>query len=135
MRRLMIAIVVLVVLGGGGYLAVTASQGKPGNAPQPTTTPIGKTTSINTGGEVVAEAEVLPIRFAELSLATTGIISQVLVAEGDSVKQGQALLRIDSKRQAAAVTQAQAALDAAKAKQATSQATLAKAQAALAQLR
>jgi HlyD family secretion protein len=131
----MIAIVVLVVLGGGGYLAVTASQGKPGNAPQPTTTPIGKTTSINTGGEVVAEAEVLPIRFAELSLATTGIISQVLVAEGDSVKQGQALLRIDSKRQAAAVTQAQAALDAAKAKQATSQAMLAKAQAALAQLR
>src|SRR4051794_32870734 len=121
MRRIIIAIVVLVVLGGGGYLALTASQGKPGNAPQATATPPGKTTSINTGGEVVAEAEVLPIKFAELSLATTGIVSQVLVAEGDSVKQGQVLLRTDAKRQAAAVVQAQAALDASKAKQATSQ--------------
>src|SRR4051794_35722879 len=135
MRRIIIAIVVLLMVGGGGYLALTASQGKLGNAPQPTATPPTKTTSINTGGEVVAEAEVLPMKFAELSLPTTGIVAQVLVAEGDSVKQGQVLLRIDSKRQAAAVSQAQAGLDAAKAKQATSQATLAKAQAALAQLK
>ena len=57
----------------------------------------------------------MPARVAGLSLPTGGIVAEVLVAEGEQVAAGQMLVRLDSARQAAAVTQAEAQLQRAQA--------------------
>ncbi|MCJ7512517.1 MAG: efflux RND transporter periplasmic adaptor subunit [Anaerolineales bacterium] len=57
---------------------------------------------------VVADGRVIPVRSAELSLETGGAVSEILAAEGDSVKQGQPLVRLSSADQlTAAVASAQ----------------------------
>ena len=63
----------------------------------------------------MAEAKVVPARVAGLSLPTGGIVAEVLVNEGGQVAAGQTLVRLDSARQAAAVTQAEAQLQRAQA--------------------
>ena len=130
MRRIIVVTVVLALVSAGVYYAL-ASQGKAISSAAPTATPTGNPALQNTGGEVVAGAELLPLQSVELSLAATGIVSQVLVSQGDTVKKGQVLVRVDSQRHAAVVAQAQGTLDSAKAKQAASHVTLARAQAAL----
>ena len=69
------------------------------------------------GGDVIAEARVVPTRYVSLSLATGGALAEVFVAEGARVRSGQLLARLDTARQAsAAVNQAEAALHGAEAK-------------------
>ena len=141
MRRIILVIIVLLVAGGVLY-TVQASGGRPANSPAavqaaPTAArpaPAARLPLLSTDA-VVALADVLPVTSAELNFAAPGIVSAVLVSDGDSVKKDQVLVRLDSKRQAAAVTQAQATLDRVKAVQAATQATLTRAQAVLAQLK
>src|SRR5262249_4640451 len=94
---------------------------------QPTIAPIPSTLHQRGSDEVFAEAEVLPITSAELSLASTGVVSEVLVSAGDLVSKNQVLLRLDASAEAARLKQAQASLDRAKASHASA---LASAQAA-----
>lgn len=62
-----------------------------------------------TAGEVVAEAKVVPVKTSALSLPIGGVISEILVSEGDSVQEGALLLRLSFSNQArAALLQAQA---------------------------
>lgn len=77
---------------------------------------------VKADGRIVADGRVVPVRSAELSLSTSGIVAEVLVAEGDQVETGQLLLSLQADRQRANVAQAQAGvqravalLDAAKA--------------------
>jgi HlyD family secretion protein len=65
--------------------------------------------------EVIAEAAVVPVRHAALSLSASGIVAEVLVEEGDVVEEGQMLLRLQDTHQQAAVAQAEAALESARA--------------------
>lgn len=60
---------------------------------------------------VIAEAAVVPVRHAALSLSASGIAAEVLVAEGETVEEGQLLLRLRDAHQQAAVAQAQAGLE------------------------
>ena len=141
MRRIILVVVVLLVAGGALY-AAQVSGGRPANSPAaaqaaPTTArpaPAARLPLLSTDA-VVALADVLPVTSAKLSFAAPGIVTAVLVSDGDSVKKDQVLVRLDSKRQAAAVTQAQATLERVKAVQAATQATLGRAQAVLAQLK
>lgn len=57
-----------------------------------------------------ADGKVVPVRSATLSFATAGAVAEVLVKEGDKVRAGQVLVRLNSARQVAAVTQAEAQL-------------------------
>lgn len=66
-------------------------------------------------GDVVADAVVVPARRAELAFARGGSVARVSVAEGDAVKAGQELVRLDGADEAAAVLQAEADLAAAEA--------------------
>lgn len=43
---------------------------------------------------IVAEGRLEPIQYAEIAFSTSGVVSQVLVKEGESVKQGQPLLHL-----------------------------------------
>jgi HlyD family secretion protein len=65
---------------------------------------------------VVAEGTVVPVRHASLSMAASGIVEEVLVQEGEMVEAGQAILRLQSAHQRAAVAEAQAGLAAAQAR-------------------
>jgi HlyD family secretion protein len=67
---------------------------------------------------VSAQGFVVPQRSSDLAFRSGGRVMEVLVAEGDQVKQGQALIRLQDDQLKAAVAQAQAALDLAKANRA-----------------
>lgn len=99
-------VVVLSAIGFAGYqqfLAPTAETPTP--APQ-----------VQATDEVIAaQGFVLPTRSVDLAFRTGGRVAEVLIAEGDQVKQGQALIRLQDDELKAAVAQAQAALDLARA--------------------
>ncbi|MGH8232212.1 MAG: efflux RND transporter periplasmic adaptor subunit [Steroidobacteraceae bacterium] len=67
-------------------------------------------------------------RQATVSAQITGTLNQVLIEEGDHVKEGQVLARLDDTAQQAALAQAQAQLQAAQAQQTQYQAMLNQAQ-------
>jgi HlyD family secretion protein len=83
-------------------------------APVPVTpTPVPAT---KVDAEVVsAQGFVVPQRSSDLAFRSGGRVTEILVAEGDQVKQGQALVRLQDDQLQAAVAQAQAALELAKA--------------------
>ena len=95
-----VGVVAYVILTQGG-LSATASESTPEAA-------TGEIPAVKANNEVVADAVVVPAQSAQLSMATGGIVSEVLVAEGDQVEAGQVLERLDAARQAAAVAQAEA---------------------------
>jgi HlyD family secretion protein len=64
---------------------------------------------------VSASGEIKPKRFVNVSANVSGRITDLLVAEGDTVRRGQVLARIDSTRFAAGERQSAAAVEAARA--------------------
>jgi HlyD family secretion protein len=77
--------------------------------PEPTLPPVMAANNVR------AEARVVPVRSAELSLPAGGRVALLDVQEGDAVREGQVLLAVDATDQAAAVAQARADLKAAEA--------------------
>lgn len=117
MRRwLLIMIVLLVVLGGGGYYAM--QQGLiPGSTteatPDATTAADSAAPAVQAdtpAPSVVADARLVPVQRADLSLAVGGVVAEVLVQEGDTVTAGQLLVRLNANQQQVAVARAQADL-------------------------
>ncbi len=114
MKRLFIVIVILVLLAGGAFLALQATGALPGAAtttPQATLSP-----PVKAAGQIVAEARVMPVRSATLSLSPGGVVSQVLATEGDRVEAGQVLVRLETRDLELQLAQAEANLAAAEAK-------------------
>jgi len=107
---LIVGIVALSIVGFFGYQRFLA----PTSTPTPTPTP-----AVKVAAEVVsAQGFIVPQRSSDLAFRSGGRVSEVLIAEGDRVKQGQALIRLQDDQLQAAVAQAQAALDLAKANRA-----------------
>jgi HlyD family secretion protein len=77
----------------------------------PTPTPITKTEA----AVVSAQGFVVPQHSSDLAFRSGGRVAEILVKEGDVVKQGQALIRLQDDQLQAAVAQAQAAVDLAQA--------------------
>ena len=103
---LIIGVIAVSVIGFFGYQRFLA--------PIPVTstpTPAAKTDT----AVVSAQGFVEPQHSSDLAFRTGGRVTQILVAEGDGAKQGQALIRLQADQLQAAVAQAQAALDLAKA--------------------
>jgi RND family efflux transporter MFP subunit len=73
---------------------------RPSPSPSPSPSP--------TDDAVGARAVVVPNRQAELAMAVSGTVAQLLVAEDDEVRQGQLLLRLDDSTRRAAVAVARA---------------------------
>jgi HlyD family secretion protein len=114
MKKWMIGVVLIAVLAVGAYLVF--GDGLPWAAaseePAETETVLPP---VEAAREVVAEAKVVPVQYATLSLPTGGIVSQVLVTEGEDVEAGQLLVQLESAQQAAGVAQAEAGLQRAQA--------------------
>ena len=64
---------------------------------------------------VRADAVVMPVRSADLSMPKAGVVSEVLVDENELVGEGQVLVRLDDADAVAALQKAEAALEAAQA--------------------
>jgi RND family efflux transporter MFP subunit len=130
MKRSLAAVTtaVLLMVCALGTFYVSAQQARASRLAQPAVTPLPPAPTLREAGSVVAEAEVLPITSAELSLAANGVVSEVLVSRGELVSKNQVLLRLDTSLEAARLKIAQAALDRAKAGHASALVTLTTAQ-------
>ncbi|HEU5103925.1 MAG TPA: HlyD family efflux transporter periplasmic adaptor subunit [Roseiflexaceae bacterium] len=73
-------------------------------------------TPVQTDEKVLAEAKVMPTRYAALSFEIGGTIAQVLVQEGQQVEAGQTIAQLDSATKAANLARAEAQLKAAEAR-------------------
>lgn len=69
-----------------------------------------QTDPVKVDQRVIAEGYVTPVKASGLNFAMAGLISEVLVAEGDEVKEGQVLARLDDRELQAKYKQAQAEL-------------------------
>ncbi|MEZ4709100.1 MAG: biotin/lipoyl-binding protein [Caldilineaceae bacterium] len=97
-----------VVLGVAGYLGVnTFAQSTIDNA---ASTEQAAPVAISESAAIIVDAAVVPVREADLSMATSGIVKTVLVEEGDYVLAGQPLVHLNDERLQAALAQAQANL-------------------------
>ncbi|MBN1652342.1 MAG: efflux RND transporter periplasmic adaptor subunit [Deltaproteobacteria bacterium] len=70
---------------------------------------------------LVITGTALPIAEAKVGPKTTGVIASMLVEEGDLVKTGQLLFRLDTANQVLALTQSEAALSSAMVAESTAQ--------------
>ena len=105
MRRLLIGIGVLVVVAVGALVIFSLAGGNGEDDPAETTLP-----PVETGDLVEADAVVVPVRSADLSLPSAGTVAELLVAVGEQVDAGQVLVRLDAEQEAAALAEAGAAL-------------------------
>lgn len=117
MKRLLLIVIILVVLGGGGYYAMQS-----GLLTRPTaaTTPTATEAQANSNApapqsegatpSIVADARLVPVQRADLSLSTGGIVAEILTQEGEAVVAGQLLVRLNANQQQVAVALAQADL-------------------------
>jgi HlyD family secretion protein len=118
MRRWIIILVLLLLVAAGGYAAVQTglvtipgqSQATPPAATGPNGAAALGVPGQALGGSVVADARVVPVKEANLSLAASGIVDALYVAEGDIVEAGQVILRLENAQQKVAVARAQADL-------------------------
>ena len=111
-------VVVAVVLAGLWFLRGGPSIEVETVTAQPPATTGGATAILQATGYVTARRE------ATVSTQITGTLIQVLIEEGDHVKQGQVLARLDDTAQQAGLAQAQAQLQASEAQLIQYQASL-----------
>lgn len=103
----LVAVVVLAAAGLGSYLAIGGSD-SPAAATTTTTTQPVSTGTIRQS--VSADGTLAPARDDALNFSSAGVVTAVRVTEGQRVRKGQALARIDSASLAAAVAQDRATL-------------------------
>jgi RND family efflux transporter MFP subunit len=105
------AVALLVVLGGGTWFALSARSGVAVHTAtaQALAAGGGVASVLDATGYVTARRE------ATVSAQITGKVTEVLFDEGDHVKAGQVIARLDDTAQRAAVAQAQAQLQSAQA--------------------
>ena len=113
MRRWLIILIIVIVAGSVGYYFYSQGVLQPPGVAEATATPLP---AIETNPQVIVDAVVVPARFAALSLPASGIVAEVLVAEGDSVEAGQVLARLENERQVIAIAQAEAQVNSAQAR-------------------
>ena len=104
---LIVGVVAVSAIGFLGYQQFLA----PTSALTPTPAPAVKMEA----AVISAQGFVVPQRSSELAFRSGGRVTEILIAEGDQVKQGQALIRLQDDQLQAAVAQAQAAVDLAQA--------------------
>jgi multidrug efflux pump subunit AcrA (membrane-fusion protein) len=88
MKKWIIGVVIIAVLVTGAYLVFGDGLPWAAASEQPAETE-AVLPAVEAAREVVAEAKVVPVQYATLSLATGGIVSQLLVTEGENVEAGQ----------------------------------------------
>jgi HlyD family secretion protein len=112
MKKVIVAIVVVAVVAVAVFAAMQFrnQRSQAASAPTAEAAQAEPPAAQRADDRVVVDGRVVPVQRADLSLATSGILAEVLVAEGDQVEAGQPLMRLQAAQQQAAVAQAQAQL-------------------------
>jgi HlyD family secretion protein len=90
MKKVVISVLVLALLAGGVYFYMARGTAETAAPSVAQAAPVAETS-----GQTIAEAKVVPVRSAALSLSSGGMVAEVLVKEGDQVAAGQVLARLD----------------------------------------
>jgi HlyD family secretion protein len=106
MKRVFIALAILIVLGGG-YFGYTRFLAPVTSTPTPEP---GVAELVSPPTVVSAEGFLVPARWADLSFKVPGQVVDLPVREGDAVQVGQVLARLDNVDPLAAVSQAEDAV-------------------------
>ncbi len=112
-KRLVAIGVIAIVLIAGYFLTSGGGGGANPFAPKPTPTEIVALSDLDT--IVSASGTLLPAKRANLAFKTVGQVTQVAVKQGDRVKKGDVLVKLETTDLDANVAAAQAGVDAAKA--------------------
>jgi HlyD family secretion protein len=115
MNKRIVAIGVIAIVLIAGYFLTSGSGGGTAIpfAPKPTPTAIAALADLDT--IVSASGTLLPAKRANLAFKTIGQVMQVAVKQGDRVKKGDVLVKLDTADLDANVAATQAGVDAAKA--------------------
>lgn len=103
-RKIALSLVALVVIGGLIAAGVVRERRK---RIEVQTSQVGKKDLVS---KVSASGEIRPKRFVNVSSDTSGRIVRLLIQEGDAVKRGQVIARIDAKRYEEGARQSEAGL-------------------------
>lgn len=103
-----LSLALLALIGGGFFAFRTGMFALPDAKAASEDTAVQEV--VVTNNSITTDARVVPVRKAELSFPTAGIVKTILVREGDEVAAGDILLKLDSSQQQVAVAQAQANL-------------------------
>jgi HlyD family secretion protein len=79
--------IMLHTIFAGLLLAACSAGGAATATPEAIPSPVEDTT-------VITEGRLEPIRYGEIAFTAGGVVSEVLIKEGESVKQGQSLIRL-----------------------------------------
>jgi HlyD family secretion protein len=112
-RTWIIVIVAFVLAGAGGYVAYTRTFAPPEEAPEPTL----QTATVQRGDIVISadgSGELVTATESELAFRTTGTLEEILVEDGDQVKEGDVLARLDTSELEQAVDEADVELETAR---------------------
>lgn len=109
-KKIIITTVVILVIGGIIGASVYARRG---DLPEVQTAKVERRAALE--AKVTANGEVRPIQFINLTSEVTGRVTDVFVKEGDVVKKGKPLLRVDPTQLANSTAMQEAALRAAQA--------------------
>src|SRR5712691_199428 len=121
-RRIILGIIILLVLVGAG-IGVTAAL-RPNHQIDP-----AKLATVERGDiarSVVATGKIQPLAKVEAKSKASGIVKQVFVDYGDTVRKGQILVELDKEELQARVREARASLMAAQASRESAEASLEK---------
>lgn len=119
MHRKKIAILLAILLIAGltvGGVVALAQERTDANQAEVATASAGEAIDTESAPRaVIVKGVVMPVERAALSMASGGIVAEILVREGQTVQAGDVILRLRNERQQAALAEAQAGLDAANA--------------------
>ncbi len=107
-KKMLIGFVVVSVIVAGLYLLLGAPQLGIIQAGAPEVLPT--IAPVEDDNQVIVEGRVVPVSEVMLSFPTSGVVDQVLVAEGGQVKAGQVLARLNADRLHVALQEAEANL-------------------------
>jgi len=134
MKNFLIALLVILLIGVMGYAAfawpgspvpamvgmetenaTVTGESTTGSAPTTASGAVPVSVSGDSGtmpiqarNRIVAEAVVVPVQSAALSMPTSGTVSEIVAKEGDHLEAGALIARLQSDREVVAVAQAQA---------------------------
>ena len=113
----LIAVVAVAInLGGLDYLGIAGVQAQSGGEASDVTDNADVLPVVEASTDVIADAVVVPLKFAALSMMSSGVVEEILVDEGGFVEEGQVILRLRNAQDVANVRQAEAQLFRAQAK-------------------
>lgn len=109
-RRIILIVNIVAVITVVAFVFLIWPRVRPGDENQ---MPTPTMTAVIVGSQDIAQGELVPVHFANLSFPARGIVEEILVEEGDRVDAGSPLVKLNADQQESDLSQAQSRLVAA----------------------